>query len=142
MSIFDTHKFIWQTVLEIFKILLRTNIKRKFIFFPAMKFIFSCTINSFKYYHISSTTLNGITLFLNFMSLSSTKRNILACVQILWASSLFVNVEDVTYKRQFQFNVQDTHNLSSEEKFGSYWMKGLAGLLQKYALCCNPKINK
>lgn len=36
---------------------MRKQITRKFMFVPAMKFVFSCTIISFKYNSVSTTTL-------------------------------------------------------------------------------------
>ena len=83
MSIFDTQNLRWQTVLEIIKILMRKYIARKFMFFPAMKFVFTCTTNYFKYYSICTPTLHGFTLLSDFMSLPSTQQKLLPRAQIL-----------------------------------------------------------
>jgi hypothetical protein len=48
-----------------------------------MKFVFSCSIHSFKYFSICITTVHGFTVLLNFMSLPSTQPKMLAWEQIL-----------------------------------------------------------
>ena len=50
------------------------HIARKFMYVRAMKFVFSCTTGSFKYYSICTLTLHGFTLLSEFMSPPSTQQ--------------------------------------------------------------------